>query len=615
MKFRTFLSVLMATAMLLIPVSCDGSGAGDVSTASSQTGASSVSSTVSSESEGSDNDVSGVTTDASSSSAESENVNSGEASSGMSSVGSEGTSSAESAGNPSVSDTSSTSSGNLSSNNTSSTEGVPLEEGINAVITCTGTKATINGTGATVSGNVITVSTPGEYRFSGTWNGRILVNVPETEDVKLALYGFTATCSNNAVIEVQSADDVTIKSQNGYENFIRDTDGSAEKETDTRCKAAIYARSSLEFSGAGSLTVRSDYKHGVACTKKLVISNSTLNVTAVDCGLKGNNSVYMTGGNVTVNAGGDGIKTEDITDVEKGFVTLEGGTLTVNAKGDGIDASRSFDLCGAAVTVKTTGVDSNDAGSSSKGVKAGSDEVGTGAKMTLSSGVLSVTSTGHALRSSGSCNIQGTPKVTLASDKNGINTQGDMTIRGGTVLVTRSVEGLESKGNLKILGGTVTVTASDNGVNVSSDKKMLTVSGGMLDVTVTGSEADAIDSNGNMLMQGGVVIAKSKGKSAVNVAKTLTVSGGTLVAIGSVLSTPAAASTCNTVTMASRTWEKGTHVLACGGTDVVTFTLDGSYLGGYICSDKMTDGTDCLVRKDGTTLVRWTQSGKTQTVA
>lgn len=616
MKGRITLSLLLAAAMLMVAVGCGpkGDGPSEVSSTGS------AGSTASLTSQDSTENPSQTTTEDTSSQTDSQvdasQISSEETSSAEgTSVPSDGSSpvSSSSGASSSTSSSGSTSSGSTSSGSTSSEE-ESSGDTFNAVVTCTGAKATVEGTGLTVSGNTINVTVPGDYRFSGTWNGRIVVNVPETEDVKLALYGFTATCNNNAVIEVLSADDVTIKSQNGYRNAILDTDSSPETASDTRAKAAIYARSSLEFIGAGSLSVRSDYKHGIACTKKLVISNSTITVQAVDVGLKGNNSVYMTGGHVTVNAKGDGVKTEDTVNEDKGFVMLEGGTLIVHAGGDGIDASRSFDLCGATVTVETTGVDSNDAGSSSKGIKAGGDEVGTGAKMILSAGSLSVTSTGHALRSSGSCNIQGTPRITIASDKNGIVTGGDMTIRGGTVTVNRAEEGLESKGNLKVLGGTVTVTATDNGVNVSASNKTLTVSGGTLDVTVTGSDADAIDSNGNLLMQGGLVIARSKGKSAVNVGKTLTVTAGTLVAIGPVLSTPGTTSTASTALMNTRSFQKGSYTLTCGGSTVASFTLDSAYTGGYICSDKMTTGTACELRKDGSSLVNWTQSQTNQTL-
>ncbi len=610
MKRKQFFALLMAVSLLVGATACD-------QTPNTPVDGSAVSSLVSSTGDGSSAphlSSPGDSTDVPSSEpVSSEPVPSDADSSDVSSTGTDTPVSSQSPSQNTSSEQ--TLSGNTSSENTASFPEIPMEEGVNAILLCSGSTVETEGTGVSVAGNVINVTVPGEYRFSGKWNGRIVVNVLETEDVKLAFYGFTGTCSNNAVVEVLSADDVTLKAQRGFDNFLLDTDSSAEKETDTRAKAAVYAKSSLEFSGAGSLTVKSSYKHAVACTKKLIISNSTLTVDGADDGLKGNNSVQMTGGTVTVTAGGDGIKTEDVADATKGFVSLEGGTLKITAKGDGVEATRTFNLLGADVTVVANGTDSN-SGGSSKGVKVGDDTVGAAAKMNLSSGTLSVTANGHALRSTGTCTVQGTAKVTLSSVKNGITSEGNLDIRGGAITVTKAEEGLETKtGNLTVSGGTVTVTAADNGLNVSSSTRSLIVSGGTVDVTVTGSEADAIDSNGKMTLQGGLVVAKSKGKSAVNVEKTLTVSAGNLIALGPVLTTPATSSAACTALFPGKTWDKGSYTVVCGGSLSASFTLTDSYTDGYIACIGMKNGTKCTVKKDGTAFAEWTQSSKSQTVS
>ena len=514
---------------------------------------------------------------------------------------------------------------------------VPLncdpQEGVGeASFVCTGTSASVTGNGYAVApGNVIYLLREGEYTFKGNWNGRIVVNAPELADVKITLNGFTATCANNSVIDVLSADEVKISSKNGTENFLRDTDSSVEKETDTRSKAAVYARGSLEFSGAGKLTVSSDYKHAAAATKKLTVSNGTLTFLSADCGLKGDNSVLLTGGNVTIKSNGDGIRTENVENADKGNIALSDCVLTITSAGDGINATRTVDMANATVTVTTLGSDISEnrtTGSntvapgsknnhnatnntSAKGIKAGSVEAGIAATVTIRSGVLNVTSTGHAIHSTGGCSILATPKLTLSTDKKGIQVHGDLAISGGTVNILKSVEGLESEGNMSISGGNTTIHASDDGISIRLENKKLTVSGGVVDITVTGGETDGIDSTGSIYVNGGTVISRCAGNYGIDAGLNIVVTRGTVIAVGGVSKTPAGATTCNTAVMKTKNLSAGNYTLSCGGSKTA-FTLGGSYTGLWISSDKLSGA--CTLTRDTTTVTSWTQNRKTQDV-
>ena len=511
----------------------------------------------------------------------------------------------------------------------------PQEGEGEAVFACKGTNASVTGNGYAVApGNVIYLLRAGEYTFSGTWNGRIVVNAPELADVQINLNGFTGTCTNNAVIEVLSADDVKISSKNGTVNTLRDTDSSAEKATDTRCKAAVYARSSLEFSGAGKLTVSSDYKHAAAATKKLTVSNSTLTLLSADCGLKGNNAVFLTGGNITIKSNGDGIRTENVMNSDKGNIDVKDCVLTITAAGDGINATRFFNMENATVTVTTLGADISDnrsTGSSSvtpgsknnhnvtnstsaKGIKAGSAEANLGALVTINGGTLTVTSTGHAIHSTGSININPGSKVTVSTDKKGIQTHGELTVRtGSTVTVSKSVEGFESEGDMKLAGGNVTIFASDDGISIRSASRKLIVSGGTVDITVTGGETDGIDSTGGIQVTGGTVISRCAGNFGIDAGTDIVVTKGTVIAIGGISKTPGGSTTCNTAVMDGKALSAADYTLTCG-TKKTAFTLTGSYTSCWVCSDAMKDGTACTLAKGGTAVASWTQSGKTQNV-
>ena len=218
--------------------------------------------------------------------------------------------------------------------------------------------AQISGGGATTQSGLVTITSAGSYVLSGSFEGQIRIAASSADKVTLILNNFSGANSSDSVIYAESADKVIIKTQDGTLNTIKDTDTTAESETDTRGKAAIYGKTSLEFYGSGTLEVSSAYKHAVATTKKLTVSNGTLNVSAVGAGLKGNNSVVITGGAVYISSNGDGIKTEETEDTEKGFVNISGGKITVNTQGDAIRATISCDISGGTINIVTTGADS-----------------------------------------------------------------------------------------------------------------------------------------------------------------------------------------------------------------------------------------------------------------
>lgn len=115
------------------------------------------------------------------------------------------------------------------------------------------------------------------------------------------------------------------------ENYLED--GSEEREYD----AALYSVASLTIDGAGSLSVVGNLQEGIATDGNLTINNGTINITSVDDGLNASEDnvshLQINGGNLTINAGGDGIDSN-------GSLTINGGTIFASSQGGngGIDA-------------------------------------------------------------------------------------------------------------------------------------------------------------------------------------------------------------------------------------------------------------------------------------
>ena len=110
---------------------------------------------------------------------------------------------------------------------------------------------------------------------------------------------------------------MTISAKSGTANSIYDLREAVSEEEETQSPGAIYSAVDLDIEGKGALLIKSENNNGIHCKDDLDVKNLTLSVTCVDNALKGNDSVTVTGGTITLIAtGGDGIKTSatDISD-------------------------------------------------------------------------------------------------------------------------------------------------------------------------------------------------------------------------------------------------------------------------------------------------------------
>ncbi len=184
------------------------------------------------------------------------------------------------------------------------------------------------------------------YLISGTLSGNIVIDVGNDYDFKLGLNGISITSTRSAPIVCTSCDDLVIAAMSETVNTV--TDGRQEQTSSDAISSAVYSTCDLRVQGNGTLTVVSENNNGIHTKGDLTVRNLTLNVTCVDNALKGNDSVTIQSGRITLTAeSGDGILTTS-TDlnskgVQRGTVTInsdKGDTvLVINAYCDGIDAA------------------------------------------------------------------------------------------------------------------------------------------------------------------------------------------------------------------------------------------------------------------------------------
>lgn len=192
--------------------------------------------------------------------------------------------------------------------------------------------------GVYISGNIITITKEGTYVLSGALSeGQIVVDA-DSAKVQLVLDNADITCASSAAIYVKNADKAFITLAEGSENILMNT-AEYEAIDDNNIDAVIFSKDDLTLNGKGTLTINSEYGHGIVSKDDLKLVGGTYNITAENHALSGKDSVRIADGTYNLTSGKDGIHSENADDDEKGFVYIASGDFTIESTGDGIDAS------------------------------------------------------------------------------------------------------------------------------------------------------------------------------------------------------------------------------------------------------------------------------------
>ena len=192
--------------------------------------------------------------------------------------------------------------------------------------------------GVYISGNIITITKEGTYVLSGALSeGQIVVDA-DSAKVQLVLDNADITCTSSAAIYVKNADKTFITLAEGSENILMNT-AEYEAIDDNNIDAVIFSKDDLTLNGKGTLTINSEYGHGIVSKDDLKLVSGTCNITAKNHALSGKDSVRIAAGTYNLTSGKDGIHSENADDDENGFVYIASGDFTIESTGDGIDAS------------------------------------------------------------------------------------------------------------------------------------------------------------------------------------------------------------------------------------------------------------------------------------
>jgi len=204
-----------------------------------------------------------------------------------------------------------------------------------------------------------------------------------------------------------------------------------------------------------------------------ITGSGSLSVTANFAdGIVGKDDMWVSSGTIDVTSVDDGIRGKD-------SLNIEGGTITIDAAGDGMKSTNDSDL---------------------------------------GLGQLNIT--------------DGT--ITITSGDDAIKAEQKIWIAGGTIDIPESVEGIEAP-VIVIDGGDIELYASDDGMNASAsaivtDGLSVTINGGSLTIVMGAGDTDAIDSNGDLTINGGEVDITAQSPFDYDGAGAL--NGGTVIVNG-----------------------------------------------------------------------------------
>ena len=491
--------------------------------------------------------------------------------------------------------------------------------GVTVTVAYSGSSASVN-----TSDNSVICYTDGadvtiDMLTNSVKNVEIVVS-GKSDDGQLKIYGekkFKLTLSG---VELTSSKGPAINDQCKKRAFVHLAEGTTNRLTDAASyseeprylnggssasedrRGCFFSEGNLIFSGTGVLVVEGNYKHGIVTDGyfymrpgvTLAVTGAAKNAIHVKGDEDDGIGMYMAGGLVYANVSstaGKGIKTD--LDAE-----IAGGKLLLNTSGNatydsdekdtsssaGIKTDGSVIISGGTHTLKSTGT-------GGKGINADKEVRVSGSETT-------VTTTGGKFYYSQS----------LTSSPKGVKADGDITISGGKLNisvtgVSDGSEGLESKATLAVTGGEVYVYAYDDAINAAS---AINISGGK--VYAYASNNDGIDSNGSLVISGGLVIgvgtSAPEGGIDCDNSNSFRIDGGTVIGMGGTLQSSPSSSKQRSVVYngVSATKNANICVLDSEGTPVLTFafprTMNGASF--FFSTPDIASGASYTVSSGGT---------------
>ena len=302
--------------------------------------------------------------------------------------------------------------------------------------------------GYKLDGTALTIQSAGTYILTGSCADGSVTVKKGTTGVTLVLNGLDLTSSDTAPIACNKSTEVTIYAADGSVNLLADSaqnndDSYPDNENAENAVIKCKDRSTVTLCGAGALYITANGKNGIksgATTDEegeagLTIRELTLTIDApVNDAINAEQTLNIESGCLTITAADDAVHSDYVLNI--GADGAAGQTIAVTACYEGLEAA-TLNIYSGDISILATDDCLN---------AANSDLTGYAFSMNISGGsIYAYTTAGDGFDSNGSLTISGgTVAVFSAStaDNQPLDADGTITVTGGTVLAAGGSSGM-----------------------------------------------------------------------------------------------------------------------------------------------------------------------------
>ena len=299
-------------------------------------------------------------------------------------------------------------------------------------------------------GQDIHITAAGVYVLTGTAsNVTVYVEAGKDDKVQLVLDNLNVTNSSFPVIYGKTADKLFVTTSGDSTMAVT---GTFATDDGNKINGVIFSKTDLVLNGAASLAIAST-ENGIVGKDDLKITGGVYTVTAKTKAIDANDSIRIADGTLNLTAGTDGLHAENNDDAQKGYIYIGGGSITIYAGDDGVHATSVVQIDGGTLSIQAA-----------EGIE--------GTYIQLNGGTLSIQATDDGINA-GRKSSAYTPTVEIndgdisvtmgAGDTDGIDSNGNIIVNGGTIRVNGSST-FDYDGSAQYNGGVIIA----NGQQVAS---------------------------------------------------------------------------------------------------------------------------------------------------
>ncbi len=284
----------------------------------------------------------------------------------------------------------------------------------------------------------------------------------------------TADLSQAIALDVEDNQEITITKEGVYL-----LSGTASEYT-VRIETSTEAKVQLVLDGLNVTNTDFPVIYAVSADKVFITTTDSINTLEVtgtfkDDGDTGTDAVIFSKDDLVLNGTGTlNIVSSDNGISSKDDLKITGGTLNITAAADALEAHDSVAIADGNITIYTQ----------KDGIHSEDDDDDTVGYVYIGGGTLSIEAGDDAIHA-----------TTI------------LQIDGGTLDI-QAHEALEAT-VIEINGGDITIQASDDGINAGQKSTAYTplieINGGTLRIAMSAGDTDALDSNGDLIINGGTI--------------------------------------------------------------------------------------------------------------